>query len=561
MTKPSRRKQSTDQQLRRALDLHAAGDFKQMVTICRPLTEAGQPPALAHHLLGVALFKLGQNDEALENLRAAVAVEPGNVGFRDVLGQVLADLELIHEARATFEEALKLDPDNSGVMFQLGALFRRYGQPALAMRFFQAVLKREPNNVEALVNVGEVFFALDQFDQALASYDLALTHDDASVLAHGCRAFLLECTGRRDDAIAAYRRVLALDADNVHAHWRLAGLVPTHVGDERLQYLENLARGDSLRTAEGVQLHVTLGKMYEDCSRTEAAFKHYAAANRLRAEIRGSDFDLEAFRDEVTTLIGDFTADFFATCKGRPDAAAEPVFVVGMPRSGTTLVESIIDAHSQAAGTGELPHLRAIRDQLLHAGADNPAATMSATDPEMFARAASQYLQILRAKGAGAVRIVDKMPHNFQFLYLVPLMFSGARIIHCQRDARDTCLSCFVTDFAQGHGYRNDLVTLGRYYNLYRELMEHWHAVLPSPILRVQYEELVADPEAGARRLLDFLDLPWEPGCLEFPQAQRMVRTASTSQVRRGIYRSSAGRWLRFAEQLQPLIDILDDPS
>lgn len=535
--------------------------FAEAEALARPLVQAPRPPAMARHLLGLALVHQGQADAGLAQLRAAAEAEPDNPSFAAVFGQILGELEQVNEAVAVLQEALQRHPSDLGLRLQMGSLLGRCGRPKQAMEHLSAVLKQQPDHVPALVQVAEIFASLERPDQALATFEQALRHDPDQLDARCRRGVVLESLGRQDEAVAEFRRVLERDPDHVQALSRLAALVPATDDDPRPGRLLELLRGDRLSASEAVLVSFALGKLEEDRGRHAEAFEHFERANRLRAGYRGADFDLEAYRAEVQALIDGFDAAFFVDNPGRPDAAPEPVFVVGMPRSGTTLVESIIDAHSAAAGAGELPHLRTIAHQLLSQGDADPAATIAATAPDLFQQAAQQYLQILRARAPRAQRIVDKLPHNYLNLYLVPLLFGQARVIHCRRDPRDTCLSCFLTNFDQGHGYKNDLVTLGHAYNLYARLMEHWHRVLPTPILSVRYEDLVADPEAGARRILEFLGLDWEPGCLDFPMARRMVRTASSSQVRRGVYRSSAGRWRRYEAQLQPLLDVLDRSS
>ncbi len=562
MSRP--RKQPHDR--RRVLEAAVAAlerqDFPGAERNCRKLLLGRRTPAAVHHILGVALLRRGANDEGLEHLRAAVQKDPRNVGFLDVLAQALAECEQIHEALRIYGTALEIDPRSVSVLVHAGQLLRRFGRPQAAMCRLKTALDIDPRNVEALVTAGDVFFEIGDSRQALRCFDLALQLEPTHLVCQCNRAFLLECNGQREEAVVGYRRVLEVDPRNIYAHMRLAGIEPATPDDPRLGELEDLARTGALHTVQASQLHFTLGALHDAAGNVEAAFDHYAAANRRRAEIRGNDFDLDRFEREVDAFCEGFTGAFFDDPPGPPAETEVPVFVVGMPRSGTTLVESIIDAHGQAAGAGELSHLRAIRDQLLGDLTDDPAGRLAATDPALLAKAAGQYLDLLRMNHPDARRIVDKMPHNFMNLFLVPVLFRGARIVHCRRDPRDTCLSCFFTDFAQGHGYRNDLTTLGRYYRLYGRLMDHWRRTVPTPMLDVEYEELVADPEVGARRLVEFLGLEWEPACLDFPMARRMVRTASTSQVRRGVYRSSSGRWKRYETQLQPLVAALgQDPD
>jgi hypothetical protein len=249
--------------------------------------------------------------------------------------------------------------------------------------------------------------------------------------------------------------------------------------------------------------------------------------------------------------MGAFTPAFFAERRGVFGSPSDvPVFIVGMQRSGTTLTEQIAASHPQVYGAGELEHIRRIAGMIKIGRPESTVRQLTSADSLALA---GDYLRKVREIGGDALRIVDKMPHNFQYLGLIAILFPKARIIHCTRDPMDNCVSCFTQSFTGHHGYNTDLRQLGLYYREYRRLMDHWRRVLPIPMLEIDYEEMVADQETQSRRLIDFLGLDWDPACLNFHETDRSVQTASRWQVRQPIYKTSVKRWKDYEKHLGPL--------
>jgi hypothetical protein len=307
-------------------------------------------------------------------------------------------------------------------------------------------------------------------------------------------------------------------------------------------------------------LHFALGQAKEAGRDYDAAFHHMTEANKLRLlefESANGPYDPDAEARQVEGITQDFDARHFQRTAGFGLDTELPIYIVGMPRSGTTLCEQILASHSQVFGAGELPDIHQLVEELTRSGASY-AGRLTAADTRAMAE---RELARLQERGPSARRVTDKHPFNFRHLGLIATLFPRVRFIHCRRDPMDTCLSCFSQDLTHKAIWSGDLKTLGHAYRLYERLMAHWRAVLPARMLEVDYEEVVSDFEGHARRLISFCGLEWEESCLDFHRTSRLVRTPSMEQVRRPIYRSSVGRWRKFERHLTPLRDALADQS
>jgi hypothetical protein len=360
--------------------------------------------------------------------------------------------------------------------------------------------------------------------------------------------------GHLDEAYLAFERAVGLAPRRGYFYRMLANT--GRVLPSQLQRMEELAEDmAALPEAEQMELHFALGQMYADDARHEPSFRHLLAGNRLkRRSIAYDEAETLASFDRIRAV---FTADLVAAGPEVGVPSRLPVFVVGMPRSGTTLVEQILASHPQAFGAGELLDLRRLAAAL--DGAQAFPELVAALPRERLRRLGAAYLDALQARAPSAARIVDKMPANFQLIGLIAVALPEARIIHVRRDPVDTCLSCFSKLFSGQQPFAYDLAELGRYYRAYEALMAHWRQVLPpGMMLEVHYEDVVADVEGQARRLLAHCGMAWDDSCLAFHQTRRVVRTASAAQVRRPLYGSSVGRWHVYRDLARPLFDALE---
>ena len=463
----------------------------------------------------------------------------------------------IAEAITRYRQILAVAPDLPLMRNNLGHALATLGQLDAAVAEYGRAVALKPDYAEALCNWGVALCGLDRSDEAEAKFRRAIAVAPAFAGAYHNLAALLKERGRLAEAVVAAEHAIRLAPRNPAYYEHLGALRPFAPGDPAIDALEALQADDSLHAAERAHLHFALAKAYQDIGHQEPgrfddAFAQLVAGNALKRQATAYDEAATLGRMARTRAL--FTADFVARRQGG-DPSPLPVFIVGMPRSGTTLIEQILASHPRVHGAGELSLLGETVAASGHALPGAPAypemaATLTAEGLRAFGAA---YAGALAQRAPGAARIVDKMPDNFLYAGLIHLALPNAVIVHAVRDPLDTCVSCFAMLFT-GEPHTYDLGELGRYYRHYRDLMAHWHRVLPQGrILDVRYEDLVADVEGVARRIVAHCGLDWDPRCLDFPNAARSVRTASAAQVRQPIYLSAIGRWRVYEKHLGAL--------
>ncbi len=397
-----------------------------------------------------------------------------------------------------------------------------------------------------------------RLDEARAAYHKALELKPDYIKACLNLGVALLVQGRLDEAVASLRQAKAIDPDYVEAYYNLALSQRGEIDNGSMRHLEAILARNRLSADEKLKLHFTLAKAFEEKGDADAAFAHYRRGNEVRRVAFAGDgvrFDAEA-QDRLVACTGAvFTDQFFASHQSFGIASEAPVFVVGMPRSGTTLVEQIAASHPRVHGAGERWEMMVASHNLADAlGTQAPYPESAAElDSGTAARLGEAYLGRLREVAGDAERVIDKLPFNYLLLGLIAVLLPRARVIHCRREARDLCLSCYFENFANPFPWPTDLYDIGRYHRAYERMMAHWRSVLPRAMLEVDYEDLVADQEGQSRRIIDFLGLRWDPRCLDFHRTQRQVNTASSWQVRRPIYATSVGRWRAYERMLEPL--------
>ena len=399
-----------------------------------------------------------------------------------------------------------------------------------------------------------------RFGEAQAHAEKALAINPKDPSAHGNLATILRHQGKFDEALARFDLALSILPTYVEMYYDRSSLKTFAAGDPDLAVMEALAaNAERLPPGRKHFIHFGLAKALEDIGQYDRAFAHWLQGNKLKRQ----EFGQEGQEEQMVRLLVElFTPDLCRQFATAGDPSRVPIFIVGMPRSGTSLIEQILASHPLVEGGGELSTLGSV------VGAVRDASRRPIPYPLFLAhpraaglkRLGEQYLAKLPPLPEGKTRMTDKMPGNFQYAGLIRLILPNAKIIHAVRDPVDTCLSCFTRLFSTGQAFSYDLAELGRYYRLYRRLADHWQAVLPpGSMLDVRYEEVVDNLEQQARRLLDYCGLPWDPACLAFHKNERLVSTASDVQVRRPIYRSSVVRWRRYEKHLGPLLAELGD--
>jgi len=516
--------------------------------------------AEASYGLGKLLLARGDSpEEAVSCFLCALDVDPKYIEARISLGTTLSRLDRDADAMAAFRAVLAVEPDHPEAHNGIGILLDRRRRHAEAIEHYAAALARDPDHVDAMGRMANAMKNIGRHDEALALARRVLTLRPDSGTAAGLLGSILAEMGSMDEALAQFRRGLALAPDRLEPACNIVQLAKVRPGDDALHALEAaLPRLLALSLQEQCLLHFGLAKAYDDIGERDRGFAHLLKGNATkRSQTKYDDAATLASMEHLRRV---FTAELLALRKDLGDPSTVPVFIVGMPRSGTTLLEQILASHRAVFGAGEQTVLQQEVDRLSAerlGAARFPESAWTMTGEELR-RMGGNYVAALRSLSPDAARITDKMPGNFIFIGLIRLILPNARIIHVVRDPVDTCLSCFSKLFAGNQPFSYDLGELGRYYRGYQRLMAHWRAVLPPNVmLEVEYEGLVQDFEPHARRIVSYCGLDWDPACLEFYRTSRPVHTASMVQVRQPIYRSSVGRWRPDSELLRPLMEAL----
>ena len=539
---------------------HALGHLREALTSLQRSLSLKPDLAETHANLGNVLAALGRHEEAAAAFEKALALCPDAATTLNNLGNSLGALGRLDQAIVCFEKALAFQPGLVLAHYNFGMALAALNRHQDAVAHFRTVADQWPGDTGALYNLGTSLFALFRAAESLEVFERLLAIDSRMVQAHLGAGNALQALGRLGEARAAYEHALALAPDLPTLHRAVADIKRFREGDPQLKVMETLAR-DMTRfpEPERIALHFALAKAYDDLERRGPAFEHLRSGNLLRRRTVAYDeaAQLALFRDIAKT----FTAERIEARRGRGDPSELPVFILGMPRSGTTLVEQLLASHPRVFGAGEL---RSLRDlvEAGHAGAQFPFGFVSLSDEELH-RLGSRYVERLKSHAPEADRITDKLPANFRYIGLIHLALPKARIIHVRRDPVDTCFSCYSKLFVNSLEFTCDLGELGRYWRAYDALMAHWRRALPEgAMLEVQYEDLVADFEPQARQIIDYCGLPWDARCLKFHEAERPIYTISVGQVRRPLFNSSVGRWRPYKAYLRPLLEALEtDPD
>ena len=598
-------KLAPDDALLKAYRADALRELGQVRAAVRAYEEALQmAPDLAHAVgnLGLTLLGLGQPERALELARRAVEVEPDAGAAWMNLGTVLRVLGRLEEAMEAYAQASERMPESAELCTHIGGVWQETDDLVQAEAWYARALEREPDRLETrcalastIGDAGDTAAAVEEFRKILDG------HPDCFA-AHLGLGDALWGEGDAAGAVAAMRAAVALRPENAHTLAGLANIQASAgevaeanasnraalaINPRCVPALSNLAlnlRGklpeadaaamDELLSAEWprqgprASLHFGLAHYHDGRREYGRASAHAVAANALHTEFkreRGWCYEPEEYERHIGRMIAAFTPDFFRRTHGMGSTSAAPVFIVGMPRSGTTLTEQILASHPRAFGAGE----RSFASRAFHSlpalmGREAEVSDCLAdAGPEEIRALADWHLgqlgSLVEKAGreiCGTDQIIDKMPENFSLLGWIATAFPKARIIHCRRDVRDVAVSCWMTPFKELR-WAFDLRHIGLRIRQYQRIMAHWRSVLPVPILEIDYEETVADQAAQTRRLLDFVGLPWDEACLAFHRTERLVRTASVTQVRQPIYKGSVERWRHYEAALAPLLEAL----
>jgi tetratricopeptide (TPR) repeat protein len=510
--------------------------------------------------LGNALQALKRPEEAIEQYRQALVLRSNYPEAHNNLASALAALDRHEEAVAHCEKALALAPLYREAHINLANSLGALDRTDAAIAQYEKLLAIDPNHPEAQARLGQALFLSGRPTDALAHSEkaLAVNPDNVEVLNNAGNA--LRALGRLDEAVIAFEKAIASAPRNCIGYYNLANSRRLTATDPYFAAMKDLARGmDSLPVEHRIGLHFGLGKVFADHGDHQLSFQHLLQGNALKRQ--QIDYDEAKTLNRFQAIQATFNAELIRAKQGFGDPSTLPVFIIGLPRSGTTLVEQILASHPKVFGAGEL---RELDNLIANIGAPEegqyPEAVAAMPGADLR-KIGSNYVHALASRAAAAERITDKMPANFLHAGLIHLALPKARIIHTRRDPRDVALSCFSIMFAAGQHHTYDLAELARYIRAYQRLMQHWREVLPAgAMLEVDYEQVVGDLAGQARRIVAHCGLEWDDACLAFHQSKRPVQTASVLQVRQPIYTGSIGRWRTCAEQLKPLLEVLQEP-
>ena len=518
----------TDPQLRRIEEATAAlvaEDRKTAELIFRDILKADASHVAA--VCGLAAISLGvsRGADAERLLRHALKQSAHLPLAWRGLCQAMVDLGRLPEAEAAVRHLLNIEPENPKNWVMLGNVCTRMMRQPDALIAFEEAARLNPGEVRLRLSIGHLHKTL----------------------------------GHRRECEEAYKACLGFDPNFSEVYWSLADLKTYVFSDAEIGAMQALVKGDGGDHTDQAHLHFALGRAFEHRNSYAAAFEHYAEGNRRRRKT--VVFDIRVFENKTRRVRECFDAAFFAERANAGYGEPAPIFVVGLPRSGSTLVEQILASHSSVEATFELPNVLTIVRELDHANPEHDAypESVGSVPRAQFALLGRRYIEETTPLRSGRPHFIDKMPNNFSHVGLIHSMLPNAIIIDVRRHPMDACFSTYKQHFAEGQSFSYDLDDLGRYYRCYLSLMDHWDTVLPGRVLHLQYEHLVRDPETNIRRLLTHCGLDFEPACLAFHETKRPVRTASAEQVRQPLYASGVGYWKHFETQLEPLRRALGD--
>jgi tetratricopeptide (TPR) repeat protein len=499
-----------------------AEKFAQAEPLVRGILESYPSDVAAMRLLTNIYIKTKRYSDAKNLLQRTLEVTPDDSLARNNYAVMLLRQQAFSDALKQVNFLLKTAPENPRYLLLKGSILLRMGQPTAALEIFEGVVQANPGQSAAQLSYGHA----------------------------------LKTIGRLEESVAAYRRAIALSPTHGEAYWHLANLKTYRFTDDDITSMK--AAITSATSGEGDQSYLAfaLAKALEDRKQFDESFKYYHHANTIRSTRHR--YDPKKNEHKAARQLRTCTAELFSSRAGQGCPASDPIFIVGLPRAGSTLLEQILASHSKVEGTAELPDIIAISRKL---GECKPAKaypeTLTELSPERLLELGEGYLQSTRIQRSDRPFFVDKMPNNFLHIGLIHLILPNAKIIDARRQPMAGGFSCYKQLFAQGHTFSYKLSDIGHYYRNYVELMDHWDEVLPGRVLRVQYEEMVTDPKRQIHRLLNYCELPFEIQCLRFYETNRAIRTPSSNQVRQPIYTQGLEQWRHYDASLGPLKDAL----
>jgi tetratricopeptide (TPR) repeat protein len=546
---------STPGQLDRISSLRDAGRFLEATRLAERHAQQHPSDGDAQAMLGSVYLRSGRAEDGARRLALATRLAPNVAQHHHDLGYALVEIGRDGDALSALQRAIALDPEHGEALERLGILLETNGNQEEALKYYRQVAHLKPDTLSGRISGAKVLVAEGKRNEAVALLKATVEEFPTSGEAKRFLAAILREEGRFDEAIPileAATEGVPIEAATAYFDIAMSKRITTE-DEPAIEQMNALLGYEPLSDTGRLRVHFGLGKAYDDLGDYATAMRHFEAGNRISG--RSRKFDRAHFGASVHRLIGSTTPEFFEQHRGLGSPSELPVLILGMPRSGTTLVEQILSSHPEVAAGDELPFWSRRAEAF-------GRLTEADSQTEFFDRATSEYEAVLRAISPTASRVTDKMPGNYLWIGLIHLAFPNAKIVHCRRNPVDTCLSNYFTNFTSPFAFSYDKGDLAFYYRRYQRVMEHWADVIPpGTILTIDYEELVTDRERVTRRMIDFLGLEWSDACLRPEGNQRVVRTASMWQARQSVYQSSTERWRRYEPWLGPLAELLGEPG
>ncbi len=542
--------------------LYKLGRLKEAVTAFDRVLELKPDHEGARKNYTFILNSLGKYKEATDYLYQVVEKHPEYKTGHILLGRNLLEIGRYDQALEIGNRLLEIESENiDGILIRARAYMGKKDFQQ-SLQEYDLVLEKEPETAEAWHQRGTCLSGLKLWPEAMQSYDKALQIRPDSPDIHYSRGVTLSYMGRIDQARGEAEKAIELNPGYAKAYRFLAQNKKFTPGDPHIRMFEKAAENQNLNHEQEIELGFALGKMYQDIQDYDKAFGHYKKANDLKWQ--SLNFDTRSDERFFKSIAANVDKDVFDGLQGKGYQDSSPIFILGMPRSGTTLVEQIVSSHPKVFGSGEQPFLSTVLTSeavnMLGLKKGFPVYVRD-LDPDACFRLGKSYMDKLRKQvGDTPPFITDKMPANFRFLGMIPIILPQARVIHCRRNPFDTCLSCFFRYFIESMEFSYNLEALARTYKAYEDLMQHWREILTQgQMFEIRYEDLVNDIEGSSRALIDYCRLEWDEACLRFFDNERVVETASMAQVRQPVYNSSVGYWKDYEKHLGPLFEILND--
>lgn len=525
--------------------------------ICLDIIKNNKNYHPAYHLLGQFAFQQGHDEKAEKMLLKATSLDDNRAVYHRDLAEIIYFRGKPKNALRSIDRSLRLNFNDPKSHYIAALTLSALGENLKAIEAYKTAIKLYPGFGAAYNNLGTQLEATGHPDQAKDAYIQAIKINPNNSEAHNNLAVLLIANGDINNAQKHLETAIRLKPANIEAHHNLSPLKKYKIDDEHIKQLEKIEPdAEKLSTENQARLYFTLGKAYSDLEKFDTAFKYFSYGNKIK---RASfHYDEKAVFKLMEKIKNVFSASFVKTVKKASNHDQTAVFIVGMPRSGSTLIEQILSSHSDIHAGGELTILAEIIKEKIN---NFPWEIEKIAEDELL-DIGKDYLGKLKALNPDAKRIVNKLPANFHYVGLIAKILPGAHIINTRRNPLDCCFSNYTRLFQQLMPFVYDLDELGRYYNRYQDLMNHWHQVLPKHMLiDVSYEDIVVNIEKEARNLIKFIGLEWQEQCLDFYQNKRTVHTASADQVRKPIYTTAIEKWRPYEKHLTPLIDVLNKPD